>query len=193
MINSSGKTKKLHYRCNVLYRFGVIVVNMERQEFEIEAKRMRPALLRLAERYMESADDAEDVIQEVLLKLWFLRERLNNYRSIDALAVVITKHLCINNMRKRKMETVALEKSMGMEGGEIPDMKLIEEEGMQEILQAIATLPDLQQSVLRMKHIEGFEVEEIARLLGSTAIAVRTNLSRARKKICEQFKRKERR
>ena len=78
---------------------------------------MRPALLRLAERYMESADDAEDVIQEVLLKLWFLRERLNNYRSIDALAVVITKHLCINNMRKRKMETVALEKSMGMEGG----------------------------------------------------------------------------
>jgi RNA polymerase sigma-70 factor (ECF subfamily) len=44
-----------------------------------------------------------------------------------------------------------------------------------------------------MKHIEGFEVEEIARLLGSTTIAVRTNLSRARKKICEQFKRKERR
>ena len=176
-----------------MYRFGVIVVNMERQEFEIEAKRMRPVLLRLAERYMENADDAEDVIQEVLLKLWFLRERLDNYRSIDALAVVITKHLCINNMRKRKMETVALEKSMGMEGGEIPDMKLIEEEGMQEILQAIATLPDLQQSVLRMKHIEGFEVEEIARLLGSTAIAVRTNLLRARKKIYEQFRRKERR
>ena len=91
------------------------------------------------------------------------------------------------------METVILEESIGKEVGEIPDMKLIEEEGMQEILQAIATLPDLQQSVLRMKHIEGFEVEEIARLLGSTTIAVRTNLSRARKKICEQFKRKERR
>ena len=164
---------------------------MERQEFEIEAKRMRPVLLRLAERYMENADDAEDVIQEVLLKLWFLRERLDNYRSIDALAVVVTKHLCINSMRKRRMETVILEESLGMEGGEIPDMKVIEEEGMQEILQA--TLPDLQQSVLRMKHIEGFEVEEIARLLGSTSVAVRTNLSRARKKIYEQFRRKERR
>ena len=73
-----------------------MIVNMERQEFEIEAKRIRPALLRMAERYMESADDAEDVIQEVLLKLWFLRERLDNYRSIDALAVVITKHLCVS-------------------------------------------------------------------------------------------------
>ena len=40
---------------------------MERQQFEIEAKRMRPALLRLASRYMEDADEAEDLIQDVLL------------------------------------------------------------------------------------------------------------------------------
>lgn len=60
-------------------------------------------------------------------------------------------------------------------------MKLVEEENMQEILEVIGTLPDLQQSILRMKHLEGFEVEEIARLTGSTPVAVRTNLSRARK------------
>ena len=166
---------------------------MENQKFEIEAKRMRPALLRLAVRYMEDADDAEDVVQEAMLKLWFLRERLDSYRSIDALAVVITKHLCINSMRGRKLETVTLEQGMELIGGETPDKRLTEAEGMQEILQVIATLPDLQQSVLRMKHIEGFEVEEIARLTGSTAVAVRTNLSRARKKVCEQFRRKERR
>ena len=44
-----------------------------------------------------------------------------------------------------------------------------------------------EQAILRMKHIDGFEVEEIARLTGSTVIAVRTNLSRARKKVREQF------
>ena len=76
---------------------------MEQNKFEIEAKRMRPALLRLAMRYMENADDAEDVIQDVLLKLWFLRERLDEYRSLDALAVVITRHQCLNQMRGRKM------------------------------------------------------------------------------------------
>ena len=58
---------------------------------------------------------------------------------------------------------------------------------MQEILEVIGTLPDLQQSILRMKHLEGFEVEEIARLTGSTPVAVRTNLSRARKRVKEQF------
>ena len=54
-------------------------------------------------------------------------------------------------------------------------------------LEVIGTLPDLQQSILRMKHLEGFEVEEIARLTGSTPVAVRTNLSRARKRVKEQF------
>ncbi len=168
-------------------------MNMEKQQFEIEAQRMRPTLLRLAVRYMEDTDEAEDIIQDVLLKLWFLRANLDRYRSVDALAMVITKHLCINQLRKSKAEFVDLEQSIGMDSGEAADKPLLESEEMEEVLQAITTLPDLQQAVLRMKHIEGFEVEEIARLTGSTPIAVRTNLSRARKRIREQFIRKERR
>lgn len=160
---------------------------MERQQFEIEAKRMRPALLRLASRYMEDADEAEDVIQDVLLKLWFLREKLDQYRSVDALAMVITKHLCINQLRTRRMETVELQQDMQIAGSETTDQRLLEAEETREVLRVISTLPNLQQAVLRMKHIEGFEVEEIARLTGSTPIAVRTNLSRARKKVREQF------
>ena len=96
---------------------------------------MRPALLRMAIRYLEDSDEAEDAVQDALLKLWFLRDRLDQYRSVEV----------------------------------------------------IGTLPDLQQSILRMKHLEGFEVEEIARLTGSTPVAVRTNLSRARKRVKEQF------
>lgn len=160
---------------------------MEQNEFEIEAKRMRPALLRMATRYLDNSDEAEDVTQDALLKLWFLRDKLNEYRSVDALAIVITKHLCINRMRGVRIEKVDIEQGVSIGGGENPEMKLVAEENMQEILNVIATLPDLQQAILRMKHIEGFEVEEIARLTGSTPVAVRTNLSRARKRVREQF------
>lgn len=148
---------------------------------------MRPALLRMAVRYLENSDEAEDAVQDALLKLWFLRDRLEQYRSVDALAIVITKHLCINRLRGIRIEKVDLEQGISIMGGENPEMKLVEEESMKEILEVISTLPDLQQAVLRMKHIEGFEVEEIARLTGSTPVAIRTNLSRARKKVREQF------
>lgn len=148
---------------------------------------MRPALLRMAVRYLENSDEAEDAVQDALLKLWFLRDRLEQYRSVDALAIVITKHLCINRLRGIRIEKVDLEQGVSIMGGENPEMKLVEEESMKEILEVISTLPDLQQAVLRMKHIEGFEVEEIARLTGSTPVAIRTNLSRARKKVREQF------
>lgn len=148
---------------------------------------MRPALLRLAVRYTENTDEAEDVVQDVLLKLWFLRDRLDEYRSIDALAVVITKHLCLNRRRGIQIEQRTLDEGMYIIGEDSPERRLIKEERMEELLKLIATLPNLQQAILRMKHIEGFEVEEIARLTGSTPIAIRTNLSRARKKVREQF------
>lgn len=153
---------------------------------------MRPALLRMAIRYLENSDEAEDAVQDALLKLWFLRDRLDQYRSVDALAIVITKHLCINRLRGTRIEKVDLEQGISIGGGENPEMKLVEEENMQEILEVIGTLPDLQQSILRMKHLEGFEVEEIARLTGSTPVAVRTNLSRARKRVNVRSERKNR-
>lgn len=163
---------------------------MEQHKFEIEAKRMRPALLRLALHYTEDEDEAEDVIQEVLLKLWFIRERLETYRSIDALGIVITKHLCLSRKRGRHLERVPLEEGMTIIGEDSPEWRMVNGERMDELLKLISGLPDLQQAVLRMKHVEGFEVEEIARLTGSNPIAVRTNLSRARKKVREQFLRR---
>ena len=163
---------------------------MKQYAFEIEAQRMRPALLRMATRYTEDTDEAEDVVQETLIKLWFLRDRLSQYRSLDALAMVIAKNLCINRIRGKHLDTAALEEGRMVEGESGPEQRLMDEERTQELMALIATLPDLQQSILKMKHIEGLEVEEIARITGSTVIAVRTNLSRARKRVREQFMRR---
>ena len=95
--------------------------------------------------------------------------------------------MCINRLRVTRIEKVDLEQGISIGGGENPEMILVEEENMQEILEVIGTLPVLQLSNLRMKHLYCFEEEEIDRLKGSTPVAVRTNLSRARKRVKEQF------
>lgn len=140
---------------------------MERKEFESRITRMRPQLLQLAIRYLNNGDDAEDVVQDTLLKLWFLRDRLEDYRSVESLASVITRHLAISCIRSRRAGVVDIDELYDVKGDESTEMKIIREESLKEIFDAISALPDLQQSILRMKHVEGFEVEEIAAITGS--------------------------
>jgi len=54
-------------------------------------------------------------------------------------------------------------------------------------MRIIDQLPEIQQNILRMKHIDGFEIEEIVGITGSKPEAVRMNLSRARKKVRDVF------
>ena len=67
------------------------------EEFKIEVFPIKNKLYRLALRLLGSQADAEDAVQEVFLKLWARREKLNEYRSIEAFAMVITKNLCFGS------------------------------------------------------------------------------------------------
>lgn len=98
---------------------------MERKEFESRITRMRPQLLQLAIRYLNNGDDAEDVVQDTLLKLWFLRDRLDDYRSVDSLASVITRHLAISCIRSRRSGMVDIDELYDVKGDESTEMKII--------------------------------------------------------------------
>ena len=66
-------------------------------------------------------------------------------------------------------------------------MKLEHKDAANQVIHLMDRLPELQQKILKMKHVEGFEVEEIAELTGGNVEAVRVNLSRARKRIRELY------
>ena len=156
---------------------------LTRSRFESEARRLRPGLLRVAASITGNDEDAADVVQETFLKLWFLRSKLADYGSVDAPARVIVRNLSINLVRDRR--------SRPFETGDIPDMADTgnEDDFSEELTAAIELLPGTEQAVLRMKHLEGMETEEIALLIQSTPGAVRTALSRARRRIRELYNR----
>lgn len=160
---------------------------MEQETFKREILPLRKKLLAYAHRLLGDPDEAEDMIQEVFLKLWYIRDDLDRYREIGALAMQITKHLCLNRLRvKDRMD--GDDEMLHMASDQpAPDTRLELRDSFHQVLRIMQRLPDLQQTVLWMKHVEGFEVEEIAALTGSSPGAVRMNLSRARKRVKDLF------
>ena len=130
---------------------------------------------------------AEDIMQEVFLKLWYMRGELDYYNNVMALSVQITKHLCLNRMKVRERTEGEAGEQFFICDASTPYTQLEQKDSLEHVMRLINKLPGLQQTILRMKHVDGFEVEEIAGLTGSTPEAVRMNLSRARKRVREQF------
>ena len=138
---------------------------------------MRPQLINQARRYLADTDDAEDVVQDALLRLWQMREQLTP--PLVRMAVVVTRNLAIDHLRRRRpaasLELVAAEEEPSAD------------ERTERILAIVDMLPPLQQTILRLRHMEGMEMADIAELTGSTEVAVRKTLSRARKKVRELY------
>ena len=160
---------------------------MEQEQFKIEVVPLRGKLSGCARRLLDDPQDVEDVVQEVFLKMWYIREELDRYESVEALAVQITKHLCLNRLRAFRYRQEKLSDSAVITADDNPYVALEQKDSVSQVMHIMELLPGLQQTILRMKHVDGFEVKEIAELTGSSPEAVRVNLSRARKKVQELF------
>ena len=126
-----------------------------------------------------NSDRAEDLVQEVMLRLWDKREQLDDHPNCMALALRILRNCFLDEERRREMPTESMHLSISEEKEEATDWELIR--------WIVEHLPPLQQRIFRMKEMEGYESEEIQQITGCSADSVRKNLSRARKKIREDY------
>jgi len=160
---------------------------MKHEEFKREVLPMRNDLLFYAKRILDDSADAEDIVQEVFLKLWYMRDELGQYRNLQALSVTMTKHLCLNRLKVKERKQEEIREWTLVNDTNSPEQELEQKDNVAHVLRIIEQLPSLQQTILRMKHVDGYEVEEIAELTGTNADAVRMNLSRGRKKVRDIF------
>lgn len=160
---------------------------MELETFKIAVLPLRDKLVNFSLKLVQEKADAEDIVQEAFLKLWYIREKLDGYHSVEALAIQVTRNLALDKLRARRPEGPDVE-SLSLDSGyRSPAEQLEQQDAAARIRQLIGRLPMLQQTIIRMKDVEGYELSEIAEITGTQVEAVRANLSRARKKIREQF------
>ena len=149
---------------------------MTTEEFKLEVQAIRPRLINQAQRYLDNTDDAEDVVQDTLLRLWQMREQLRS--PLDRMAMVVTRNLAIELLRQRKSEDLS---------EYVETVEPREDYRIERILTILSTLPPMQQTILRLRHMEGWEMADIAELVGSNEVAIRKSLSRARKALKEKY------
>ncbi len=103
-------------------------------------------------------------------------------RPVAPLAKVLVRNLCVDRLRRRR-QTVPLE---------LAAVQAVPQEGMDgdtfaHVMKVIDTLPAAQQVVLRLRHIDGMPMDEIAQLTGASEAAVRKQLSRARMAVRKYY------
>ena len=152
---------------------------MTEEEFQQVVQRLRPRLAEQARYYLSDGEEAEDAVQDALLRLWQMHEQL--HPPIDGLAVVLTRNICIGLLRQRPhseyRDVVVI--------GETTESD--EHERIERMMAVIETLPELQQALLRLRHIQGMEMKKLATLFQMNEAAVRKALSRARMAVREQY------
>lgn len=149
-----------------------------------------PRLQRVALRLLGNAEDAEDMVQEVYLKLWSKRDTLPEVKDMEAYCVTLTKHMCIDRLRLAEVERVD-EKEVALPLAATDDVAGDAErrDAVEHVCRIIGTLPENQQQVITLRDMRECTFEEIEEITGLTATNIRVLLSRARKTIREKFKR----
>ena len=158
---------------------------MKSSEFKLLVMPYSSRLFRMAFRLMNSREEAEDIVQEVYVKLWAMREELPNYNSIEALCVRITRNLCLDHLRRRKVNLDAMKAEQVRQESypETPSENLEKKEDAELVHALIAALPEPQRSLVHLRHLEGKEYEEIAEMVNMNVNAIRVSISRARKQM----------
>ncbi|AWI25824.1 RNA polymerase sigma factor [Flavobacterium pallidum] len=161
---------------------------MTQSDFIAIINPLRSKMFRFAKRLLISNEEAEDATQEVIMKLWAMNERLNEYRSIEALAMTMTKNYCLDQLKSNRAtkHLQIVHNDFAIHGKDY-QKDLESSDSLKWIGRIVNQLPEQQKLVLHMRDIEHYEFAQIAEILDITEVTARVTLNRARKTIKEQI------
>ncbi len=149
---------------------------------------LKDKLFRLALRITFDRAEAEDVVQDTMIRVWNKREEWTQFGSIEAYCLTVAKNLAIDRSQKKEAQNVELTPEMEEES-EIsgPYDQLVNNERMSIIHRLINELPEKQRLIMQLRDIEGESYKEIAKILNLTEEQVKVNLFRARQKVKQSY------
>ena len=159
---------------------------MELEKFKSDVVPLRNKLQNVAKNMLANEVDAEDAVQETFLRLWNQRSQLSNHPNVGGFAMQTLKNICIDKLRAER-HNVSLD-GISIAGNSITPYTFTEQQDSVLIIRNIIdSLPETQRQIITLRDVDGYELGEIAAIIGSEESTVRVNLSRARKAVRDKF------
>lgn len=162
---------------------------MTHKEFENMVPKLRPLMVKVGRDFFGNMDDAEDVAQDALVRLWNYCSRLDAGRNMEALAVMVAKNICIEHYRRRQMTIAEPQENTPADNNYSADSGLESIETQERIDSAIKRLAPREQQLVRKRYIEDHTVDEIALETGIPKPSVKSMISTAKNKLNKILKR----
>lgn len=163
------------FECKISDNFTSIHI-MDVKKFKRLILPLQPALQQVAERFLGDSSEAEDAVQDLVVRLWEIRDRLDKVENIEAFSVTMLKRQCIDLLRNRHV-TVPLDEAEMM-SEETESVSQIEER-YNYMMAQLRKLPLRQRKVVILKYVEGKDNQEIAEMLNMSMNNLYVTLSRA--------------
>jgi len=160
---------------------------MTQSDFVTLVMPFKDKVFRLAKRLLVSREEAEDATQEILLKLWSNKQKIEDYKNVEAFSMTMTKNFCLDRLKSKQAQNLKIVHSNYKDENTSLQKQVELKDSVYWVSKIIEQLPEQQKIILQLRDIEDYDFEEIAKVLEMSQTAIRVSLSRARKTIREKL------
>ena len=161
---------------------------MEKVSFRNNVLPLKNQLFRLALRITLNREEAEDIVQDTMIKVWDKRYEWGSIDSIEAYSLRICRNLSLDRLKKRDNQNGSLEEEQPrQEPLSTPQDRLVDQDRLRIVKEIVNSLPEKQRTCMQLRDLEGKQYKEIASILGITEEQVKTNIFRARQTVKQRF------
>ena len=157
--------------------------------FRTDILPLKNQLYRLALRITLNTAEAEDIVEETLIKVWNRRDTWNQIDNIEAFCFTVCRNLSLDSIKRHDNQNKTLDdkESDQIDAANDPSRQTIVNDQMNLVRQIVDSLPEKQRSCIQLRDFEGKTYKDIALILGITEEQVKVNIFRGRQAIKQRF------
>lgn len=158
-------------------------------DFRQDLLPLKDKIFRLALRITLNPQDAEDLTQDTLLRLWSLRAELTGVKSLEAYALTVCRNLSLDRIGQKERGNLSVETDRidAPDPTLSPEDRAVHNDRMRRVAQIFNTLPERLRTALQLRDIEGLPYAEAAEAMGITEALFKVTLHRARRAVRTEY------